>query len=88
LEFLLSDDLSDHLFRHKSWFHVKIGVTGIMPCGPFLTSLPFALITALVNKGNCLYAQGEYEKARDFYQEAYNVEATCTEALYNLGKCP
>ncbi|KAK3741791.1 hypothetical protein QZH41_001560 [Actinostola sp. cb2023] len=40
---------------------------------------------ALVNKGNCLYSQGEYEKAREFYQEAYNVEATCTEALYNLG---
>ncbi|KXJ23694.1 intraflagellar transport protein 88 homolog [Exaiptasia diaphana] len=40
---------------------------------------------ALVNKGNCLYAQGEFEKAREFYQEAYNVEATCTESLYNLG---
>ena len=43
-------------------------------------------LIALVNKGNCVFAQGEYEKAKDFYQEAYNVEASCTEALYNLGK--
>lgn len=40
---------------------------------------------ALVNKGNCLFANGEYEKAREYYQEAYNVEASCTEALFNLG---
>ena len=42
-------------------------------------------LTALVNKGNCLYAQSRFEKACDFYQEAQRVEATCTEALYNLG---
>ena len=41
--------------------------------------------SALVNKGNCLFANGEYEKAREYYQEAYNVEASCTEALFNLG---
>lgn len=40
---------------------------------------------ALVNKGNCLFANGQYEKAREYYQEAYNVEASCTEALFNLG---
>lgn len=40
---------------------------------------------ALVNKGNCLFASGDYEKAREYYQEAYNVEASCTEALFNLG---
>ena len=41
--------------------------------------------SALVNKGNCLFASGDYEKAREYYQEAYNVEASCTEALFNLG---
>jgi len=43
------------------------------------------LFSALVNKGNCLFASGDYEKAREYYQEAYNVEASCTEALFNLG---
>lgn len=38
-----------------------------------------------MNKGNCLFANGDYEKAREYYQEAYNVEASCTEALFNLG---
>lgn len=38
-----------------------------------------------MNKGNCLFASGDYEKAREYYQEAYNVEASCTEALFNLG---
>ena len=42
-------------------------------------------VSALVNKGNCLFASGDYEKAREYYQEAYNVEASCTEALFNLG---
>ena len=43
------------------------------------------LLSALVNKGNCLFAGGDYEKAREYFQEAYNVEASCTEALFNLG---
>jgi len=43
------------------------------------------LFSALVNKGNCLFVSGDYEKAREYYQEAYNVEASCTEALFNLG---
>ena len=38
-----------------------------------------------MNKGCCVYSQGEYEKARDYFQESLCVEATCTEALYNLG---
>lgn len=38
-----------------------------------------------MNKGNCVYTQGQYDRARDYYQEALVVEATCTEALYNLG---
>lgn len=41
--------------------------------------------SALVNKGNCFFASGDYEKAKEYYQEAYNVEASCTEALFNLG---
>lgn len=41
--------------------------------------------SALVNKGNCLYAQGQYQSACGYYQEALSVEATCSEALYNLG---
>lgn len=40
---------------------------------------------ALVNKGNCLYVKKEYERARELFIEALNVEADCTEALYNLG---
>jgi tetratricopeptide (TPR) repeat protein len=40
---------------------------------------------ALVNKGNCLYVAGDYEKAREFYQEAISVESLCAEALFNLG---
>ena len=32
-----------------------------------------------------MFASGDYEKAREYYQEAYSVEASCTEALFNLG---
>ena len=32
-----------------------------------------------------MFAHQQYEKARDFYLEALSVEATCTEALFNLG---
>ena len=38
---------------------------------------------ALVNKGNFLYVRGDWEKARQVYQEAINVEADCVEGLYN-----
>jgi len=43
------------------------------------------LFTGLVNKGCCLYLNGEYEKSIEYFQEALNVEATCCEALFNLG---
>lgn len=39
---------------------------------------------ALVNKGNCLYARGELEGARQLYHEAMGAEADCLEAMYNL----
>jgi intraflagellar transport protein 88 len=40
---------------------------------------------ALVNKGNCLFASGEFEKAKELYLESIGVEADCVEAIYNLG---
>jgi intraflagellar transport protein 88 len=39
---------------------------------------------ALVNKGNCLFLNGELEHARALYQEAMGAEADCLEAVYNL----
>ena len=46
----------------------------------------FYFLAALVNKGNCHFASGDLDKARDHYQEALNAEASCTDALFNLGK--
>ena len=43
------------------------------------------LVAALVNKGCCSYSFGEYEKAKEYFQESISIEASCTEALYNLG---
>lgn len=40
---------------------------------------------ALVNKANVLYSNNEYEKAREYYQEALQNDSSCVEALYNLG---
>ncbi|GFY44727.1 intraflagellar transport protein 88 homolog [Trichonephila inaurata madagascariensis] len=40
---------------------------------------------ALVNKGNCCLSKGDIEKAIDFFKEALSNEASCVEALYNLG---
>ena len=40
--------------------------------------------TALVNKGNCLFIQEHYERAREFYLEAVAIKSTCFEAIYNL----
>ena len=45
-------------------------------------------LSALVNKGNVLFQQKEYEKAREFYREALQNDSSCTEALYNLGTFP
>ncbi len=39
----------------------------------------------MVNKGCCEFRGGDLDKGKDYFQEALNVEATCTEALYNLG---
>ena len=41
--------------------------------------------SALVNKGNNLFAKGDHEKAREFYKEALSNDSSCVEALYNLG---
>jgi intraflagellar transport protein 88 len=40
---------------------------------------------ALVNKGNCLYARDDCERAKELFLEAIGVEADCIEAIYNLG---
>uniref|UniRef100_T1IRH6 Intraflagellar transport protein 88 homolog n=1 Tax=Strigamia maritima TaxID=126957 RepID=T1IRH6_STRMM len=40
---------------------------------------------AWVNKGSCIFALGEFEKAGEYFREALNNEATCVEAIYNLG---
>ena len=40
---------------------------------------------ALVNKGNCLYNQEDFDRSKEFFLEAIGVEADCIEAIYNLG---
>lgn len=40
---------------------------------------------ALVNKGNCLFVQQEFERAKEVYLESIGVSADCLEAIYNLG---
>ena len=40
---------------------------------------------ALVNKGNCFFANGDYASAKDLYLEAIGVESDCTQAIFNLG---
>lgn len=44
------------------------------------------MFSALVNKGNVLFARNEFEKAREFFKEALSNDSSCVEALYNLGK--
>lgn len=41
---------------------------------------------ALVNLGNCCYKREDFEKAREHYIAALDIDASCVEALYNLGK--
>lgn len=41
---------------------------------------------ALTNKGNCVFARCDYEKAAEFYKEALRNDSSFTEALYNLGE--
>lgn len=52
---------------------------------PVMIKVVIVLPPALVNKGCCVFARGDYDKGKEYFQEALNVEATCTEALYNLG---
>eukprot|EP00747_Dinoflagellata_sp_TGD_P023665 gnl/TRDRNA2_/TRDRNA2_129987_c1_seq1.p1 gnl/TRDRNA2_/TRDRNA2_129987_c1~~gnl/TRDRNA2_/TRDRNA2_129987_c1_seq1.p1 ORF type:complete len:667 (+),score=164.88 gnl/TRDRNA2_/TRDRNA2_129987_c1_seq1:1-2001(+) len=40
---------------------------------------------ALVNKGNCMIMNDEFERAKEIYLEAIGVSADCLEAIYNLG---
>lgn len=40
---------------------------------------------ANVNMGNCSFAKGMYEKAKEFYNLALDNDSSCIEALYNLG---
>merc|ERR1719316_1800040 len=40
---------------------------------------------ALVNKGNCLFMNEEFEHAKEVFLEAIGVNASCLEAIYNLG---
>jgi len=40
---------------------------------------------ALVNKGNTLFVNEEFDRAKEFFLEAIGVEADCIEAIYNLG---
>merc|ERR1711881_652376 len=40
---------------------------------------------ALVNKGNCMFMNDEFERAKEVYLEAIGVTADCLEAIYNLG---
>lgn len=42
--------------------------------------------SALTNKGNTVFANGDYEKAAEFYKEALRNDSSCTEALYNIGE--
>ncbi|CAF2190201.1 unnamed protein product [Rotaria magnacalcarata] len=39
---------------------------------------------SLTNKGNCCFAQHDYEKARYYYEKALNIDAGCVQALHNL----
>ncbi|KAH7938367.1 hypothetical protein HPB49_022875 [Dermacentor silvarum] len=40
---------------------------------------------ALVNKGNCCFANNDLDRAVEYYREALTTEASCVEALYNQG---
>ncbi|KAG5460019.1 MAG: hypothetical protein BJ554DRAFT_7984, partial [Olpidium bornovanus] len=40
---------------------------------------------ALTNRGNLHYVKNNLHKAREHYLEAISVDASCTEAMYNLG---
>ena len=48
--------------------------------------MPSFFSVALTNKGNCCFAQADYDKARYYYEEALNIDAGSVEALHNLSK--
>ena len=39
----------------------------------------------MTNKANCYFAEQEYERAKHYYEDALKIDASCVEALYNLG---
>lgn len=41
---------------------------------------------AYVNLGNCSLAKGEPQRAKQLYSLALDSDASCIEALYNLGQ--
>eukprot|EP00918_Siedleckia_nematoides_P103917 GHVU01226701.1.p1 GENE.GHVU01226701.1~~GHVU01226701.1.p1 ORF type:complete len:376 (+),score=65.29 GHVU01226701.1:86-1129(+) len=41
--------------------------------------------TALINKGNCLYARADYHRAKEYYFEAIGLQTDSVEALFNIG---
>ncbi|KAL7470419.1 LOW QUALITY PROTEIN: hypothetical protein ACHAXS_010642 [Conticribra weissflogii] len=41
--------------------------------------------SALVNRGNCHFANKEYESAKECYLEAMGVQGDCAQAIFNLG---
>ena len=42
-----------------------------IPCvDMYILCILLLLPVALVNKGNCLFSSGQYDKAHDYYQEA------------------
>jgi len=42
--------------------------------------------TAFVNLGNCSLVRGDIEKAKELFACALDSDASCVEALYNLGE--
>ena len=49
--------------------HAWLHIASYMPLCEIMNIHLLSLV-ALVNKGNCLFSSGQYDKARDYYQEA------------------
>lgn len=56
-------------------------------CGELAKEVDGYNAAAYVNLGNCSLAKGEQQKAKQLYTLALDNDASCVEALYNLGKC-
>lgn len=50
-----------------------------------VSKLISCVCAALVAMGNCAFALGQLERARDHYRDAVDKDPSCTQALYNLG---